>query len=86
MYRKELKEEVKDELMRDGRTIDGLKEFMEVAIDLDDKFYKRKIERNPRRRGGYETALGIRSYFSGGRKDYQPAKIFDVMELDVIRE
>ena len=86
MYRKGLKEEVKDELMRDGRAIDNLKELMEVAIDLDDRLYERKIERNPRRRGGYGTASGSRPYFGGGRKSYQPAKAFDAMELDATRE
>ena len=34
--------------MRDGRSIDNLATLIEVAIDLDDKFYKRKIERNPK--------------------------------------
>ena len=32
--------------MRDGRSIDDLAGFIEVVIDLDDKFYERKIKRN----------------------------------------
>ena len=32
--------------MRDSRNIDNLVTLIEVAIDLDNKFYKRKIERN----------------------------------------
>ena len=34
--------------MRNSRSINNLIEFMEVAINLDDKFYKKKIERNPK--------------------------------------
>ena len=34
--------------MRDGRNINDFIKFIEVAIDLDDKFYKKKIERNPK--------------------------------------
>ena len=32
--------------MKDGRNIDNFANFIEIAIDLDDKFYKKKIERN----------------------------------------
>ena len=34
--------------MRDGRNINNLTKLIEVAIDLDDKFYKKKIKRNLR--------------------------------------
>ena len=34
--------------MRDGQNIDNFIILIEVAIDLDDKFYKKKIERNPK--------------------------------------
>ena len=54
MYRRELKEQVKDELMRDERTYETLDEFIEIFIDLDDKLYervmKRKYDEEPRRR------------------------------------
>ena len=45
MYRRGLKEHVKDELMRDGRKIDGLRDLVQVTIDLDDKLYERALER-----------------------------------------
>ncbi|CAA77890.1 putative gag homologue [Cladosporium fulvum T-1 virus] len=45
MYRRGLKEHVKDELMRDGRKIDGLGDLVQVTIDLDDKLYERAMER-----------------------------------------
>ena len=34
--------------MRDGRNINSLIILIEIAIDLDDKLYKRKIKRNPK--------------------------------------
>ena len=36
--------------MRDGRNIDNFITFIKVAIDLDDKLYKKKIERNLKNR------------------------------------
>lgn len=64
IFRRGLKENVKDKLMRDGRITPDLKVLIDVAIDIDDKLYKRAIEKRhngfqPRGRGGYN--------FQGGR-------------------
>ncbi|KXL46600.1 MAG: hypothetical protein FE78DRAFT_30742 [Acidomyces sp. 'richmondensis'] len=45
MFRRGLKDSVKDELMRDGRTNKDLDELIRTAIDLDNKLYERNIER-----------------------------------------
>ena len=45
MYRRGLKEHVKDKLIRDGRRIDNLGSLVKVTIDLNDKLYKRALER-----------------------------------------
>ena len=45
MYRQELKKQVKNELMRDGRTYETLDEFIEIFIDLDDKLYERAMKK-----------------------------------------
>ena len=54
MYRRELKEQVKNELMRDEKTYETLDELIEIFIDLDDKLYKRvmkkKYDEEPRGR------------------------------------
>ena len=45
MYRRELKKQVKNELMRDERTYETLDELIEIFIDLDDKLYERAMEK-----------------------------------------
>ena len=55
-----LKDNVKDELIKDRRRIDSLERLIKAVIDVDDKLYERVIEKrynNPRSRAGnlYET-------------------------------
>ena len=54
MYRRKLKKQVKNELMRDERAYETLDEFIEIFIDLDDKLYervmKKKYDEEPRGR------------------------------------
>ena len=45
MFRRGLKNSVKNELMRDGRRVENLKTLIEMTIDLNDKLYKRAIEK-----------------------------------------
>ena len=45
MFRRELKDNVKDEIMRDGRNYESLAEFIEIVIDLDDKLYERVMKK-----------------------------------------
>lgn len=45
MFRRGLKDSVKDELMRDGRRNDNLDHLIKTAIDLDDKLYERSMEK-----------------------------------------
>ena len=45
MFRKKLKNNVKDEIMRDERDYKSLAEFIEIVIDLDDKLYKRVMKK-----------------------------------------
>ena len=45
MYRRELKEQVKDELMRDERAYETLDELIEIFIDLDDRLYERVMKK-----------------------------------------
>lgn len=58
MFRRGLKNEVKDEIMRYGGKIDTLTTLIEAAIELDDKLYDRAMERRydgPRERAGTFT-------------------------------
>jgi hypothetical protein len=52
MFRRGLKENVKDELMRNSGIINSLDILIRTAIDIDDKLYERAIEKkhnfNPR--------------------------------------
>ena len=45
MYRRELKEQVKNELMRDERAYETLDELIEIFINLDDRLYERAMEK-----------------------------------------
>ena len=45
MYRRELKEQVKNELMRDERAYETFDELIEIFIDLDDKLYERVMKK-----------------------------------------
>ncbi len=59
MFRRGLKDNLKDEIMRDGRTLSDMSDLIEVAIDLDDKLYERAMEKRydqPRERAG--TSFG----------------------------
>jgi hypothetical protein len=72
MFRRGLKENVKDELMRNGGIIDSLDILIRTAIDIDDKLYKRAIEKkhnfNPRGTFG----------FNGGIKDNRSGDPIDL--------
>jgi len=45
MYRRGLKEIVKDELMRYRGDVDTLNALIEASIELDDKLYERSMEK-----------------------------------------
>jgi hypothetical protein len=61
MFRRGLKENVKDELMRNSSIIDSLDILIRTAIDIDDKLYKRAIEKkhnfNPRGSFGFNSGI-----------------------------
>ena len=76
MYRRGLKENVKDELMRTGGEIRTLEELINEAIEVDDKLYERAMERR-HVQGGRTYALPGRSG-GGGRGD--------PMEIDNIQK
>jgi len=45
MFRRDLKNNLKNEIMRDGRFISDMFDLIEVAIDLDDKLYERAMKK-----------------------------------------
>ena len=45
MYRRKLKEQVKNKFMRDERIYETLDEFIEIFIDFDDKLYERVMKK-----------------------------------------
>ena len=45
MFRKKLKNNVKDEIMRDERDYESLAELIEIVIDLDNKLYERVMKK-----------------------------------------
>jgi hypothetical protein len=57
MYRRSLKENVKDELIRTGQKIENLDELIRATIEIDDNLYERAIERRhdvaPRGKSSY---------------------------------
>jgi hypothetical protein len=62
MFRRGLKENVKDELMRNGGIIDSLDILIRTAIDIDDKLYEQAMEKNTTRLGNlYRGEVFVRS-------------------------
>ena len=57
MYRRGLKENVKDELIRAGMKIESLDDLIRITIEIDDNLYERAIEKRydvaPRGKSGY---------------------------------
>ncbi len=45
MFRRNLKNNLKDEIMRDEKTLNDMFDFIEVVIDFDDKLYKKVIKK-----------------------------------------
>ncbi len=45
MFRRNLKDNLKNEIMRDERILNDIFDLIEVAIDLDDKLYERIIKK-----------------------------------------
>ena len=73
MYRRELKEQIKNELMRDERAYETFDEFIEIFIDFDDKLYERVMkkkydEKFKRRIETYSNRL-LSSYFKESNFD-----------------
>ena len=45
MFRRDLKNNLKDEIMRDERRISDMSNLIEVVIDFDDKLYERVMKK-----------------------------------------
>jgi len=45
MFRRDLKNNLKDEIMRDDKSINDMFDLIEVTIDLDDKLYERAMKK-----------------------------------------
>ncbi len=45
MFRRNLKNNLKNEIMRDKRTLNDMFDLIEVVIDLDDKLYERAMKK-----------------------------------------
>ena len=45
MFRRELKNNVKDEIMRDERDYESFAELIEIVIDFNNKLYKRVMKK-----------------------------------------
>jgi len=45
MFRRGLKDNLKDKIMRDGKSINDMFDLIEVVIDLDDKLYERAMKK-----------------------------------------
>ncbi len=46
MFRRDLKNNLKNEIMRNRKTLNNMFDFIEVAIDFNDKLYKKAIKKN----------------------------------------
>jgi len=66
MFRRGLKNNLKDEIMRDGRSISDMFDLIEVAIDLDDKLYERAMKKR------YDQPQGRAETFFESTIEYHP--------------
>jgi hypothetical protein len=65
MFRRDLKNNLKDEIMRDERFISDMFDLIEVVIDLDDKLYERTMKKRydqPHERAGIFFELTTKYY------------------------
>jgi hypothetical protein len=72
MFRRGFKDNLKDEIMRDGRFISDMFDLIEVAIDLDDKLYERAIKKRydqSRERTEISFESTIEYYLEGSRSN-----------------
>ncbi len=46
MFRRNLKNNLKDEIMRNKKTFNNIFDLIKVVIDFDDKLYKRAIKKD----------------------------------------
>ena len=68
IFRRGLKENVKDELMRNSGIINSLDILIRTAIDIDDKLYERAIEKkqNFNLRGTFRFNRGLKNNRTSG--------------------
>ena len=73
MYRRGLKKQVKNELMRDEKAYETLDELIEIFIDLDDKLYERTMKKK------YDEKLKgrVETYFDRLSSSYFEESNFD---------
>ena len=88
IYRRGLKEQVKDELIRSGAALESLDELQKEAIRINDNLFERAIEK---RHNGGVTRSGASGYRFGRNFDSNHRKkIFDPygpmpMEIDTMK-
>ena len=74
MYRRGLKENVKDELIRASMKIEDLNNLIRTSIEIDDNLYERAMERRydvaPRGKSGYVPYRSNNSNFKGKKFNY----------------
>ncbi|THY39196.1 hypothetical protein D6C98_10097 [Aureobasidium pullulans] len=88
MYRRGLKENVKDELMRTAGKVEDLDDLIRASITIDDDLYERAMEKRhdvaPRGRAGYVPYRASNNFNKGNKRNqYQDPYGPMPMELDV---
>ncbi|KAL8817590.1 MAG: hypothetical protein Q9191_008118 [Dirinaria sp. TL-2023a] len=68
MFKRELKNTIKNELMRDEREYESLEELIEIVIDLDDKLYKRVIKKRFDDESREKTSVFMYRFVENDRK------------------
>ncbi|KAL8817172.1 MAG: hypothetical protein Q9191_008196 [Dirinaria sp. TL-2023a] len=64
MFKRKLKNTIKNELMRDEREYESLEELIKIVIDLDDKLYKRVMKKRFDNESREKTIVSIQqSYY-----------------------
>lgn len=85
MFKRGLRDNVQDELMRYSGEIEDLGELMKASIELDDKLHQRSIERRENQGGRFTGRSTWGSGSRGNREPWGNDMRGDPMELDVLK-
>lgn len=69
MYKRELKNTIKNIMMHDERSYTTLDDLIEIIIDIDDKLYKRQLKRRFDNKSREKASISLYRFVENDRKE-----------------